>query len=704
VTIRKEIDKKLKALRKQALARMSNTQSKIVEDADPEIQRLLHELNVHRIELELQNEELRDAQLQLERSRDRYLQLYHHAPIGYIATNSTGIITQANETFGDMLQMAIAGLLNRPLVDLIHPDDRELFLARYRTFYKNPTDKQIEFRMQPSDGTIIYTKIEGRRIDPSDVPTAPHDLSGSVLISVSDITDRKTTELQWQQTFDAVIDPIAIIDEKFNIVRVNLALAKRLGVDPQACVGKKCYQMLHEGNTPPEDCPHLRFLRTKKFVRAEVFNPKLKGHFIATISPFQSDRHGDRLWSVHVFHDISDRRRAEEERIKSRNLESIGTLAGGLAHDFNNILTVLIGHIELAGTYIGENKSLAEHLDKGLQACGHARALAKRLLTFSEGGWPHMQPRLIRPLIEAAAASSLGRSQVDYRFDLPDDLESLVIDGKQIKMALQSVMDNAREAMPGGGTVTIKVRRQHLIVQNGHPAHKKHFLRIDISDQGTGIESSHMDKIFDPYYTTKPMGVQKGMGLGLAVAHSIIKKHQGRIEVQSRPGQGTTVTILLPVAPQVQPRDQEPPTAEKDPRIANCHVLFMDDEEILWTLIEQMLKRIGCKADFAANADDAMALFRQALQRGVPYDAVLLDLTIPDGIGGKEVVQKMRAIDPAVKAVAVSGYSTDPVFDEFQRYGFVGALMKPFRLEEFTSSISQVVGRPILGGFPRKLS
>jgi PAS domain S-box-containing protein len=693
---------KLKRLRAKALARLSDAQTGLVKDADPKIQRLLHELNVHQIELELQNEELREVQQQLERSRDRYLRLYHHAPVGYIAVDSTGIISQANETFGSMLQSDIAGLLNKPLANLIHPDDREVFLARFRTFHKNPVGKQLELRMLSAGGRAMHAKFEGRRIDPSEAPTAPRDLSGSVLISISDITARKTAELQWEQTFNAVSDPIAIIDERFNIVRVNPALAKRLGIEPQACIGEKCYRLLHEGNSPPEDCPHQRFLKTGKFVRAEVFNPKLNGDFITTISPFQTDPHSDRFWSVHVFHDISDRKRAEEERIKSRNLESIGTLAGGIAHDFNNILTALVGHIELAGSYAGKNKNIVTHLNKSLQACEHAKALAKRLLTFSQGGWLHLQPHQIRPLIEEIAAFSLAGTHVNYRVDLPDDPQSLVIDGKQFKIALQNVLDNAREAMPKGGTVTIKASYQQLIVHNGHPARSEKFLRVDVSDQGIGMESAQLNRIFDPYYTTKPLGVQKGMGLGLAVAHSIIKKHRGRIEVQSKPGEGTTVSIFLPVAAQAQPRGQKSALDETDPRIANCHVLFMDDEQILWTLVEQMLKRIGCKADFAANANDALALFRKARESGVPYNAVLLDLTIPDGMGGKEVVKAMRSIDPAVKAVAVSGYSNDPVFAEFQQYGFVGALAKPFRLDEFTDRMSQVVGRPILDRLPRK--
>jgi PAS domain S-box-containing protein len=553
MTASDNFDEKMKALREQALERMAQAQSKIVQDADPKIQRLLHELNVRQIELELQNEELREAQQQLERSRERYRQLYHHAPVGYIAANSAGMILQANATFSRMLERDIDGLLNKPLSKLIHADDREIFLARYRTFHKQPLNKQFEVRMLKSDGSAIHAKLEGRRIDSTQVPSTPHDLFESVLISVSDITRRKAAEQaivrankQWRQTFDAVSDPIAIINEKFDIVRVNQALAGHLGVTAQACIGKKCYQLLHESNTPEENCPHLQFLKTQEPQRTEIFNPKLNGHFIASISPLQTDIQGGQPWSVHVFHDISDRKRAEEERIKSRNLESIGVLAGGIAHDFNNLLTSVVGHIELAGLYVGESENAARHLDMSMQSCWRAKDLARQFLTFSEGGWPLMRPVQIKSLIEETAGVSLSAAGMDYRLELPDHLEPLSIDEMQIKLALQNVLDNAREAMPGGGTVRIKVGYQQLIMQNGNSGGSKNFLQIDISDPGNGIPSSQIDKIFDPYFTTKPMGAKKGMGLGLAVAYSIIKKHNGRIDVQSRPGEGTTVTILLP--------------------------------------------------------------------------------------------------------------------------------------------------------------
>jgi PAS domain S-box-containing protein len=682
-------------LRDRALARMSRAQNGIIKGADPQTRRLLHKLNVHQIELELENKALREAQRQLERSRDRYRQLYDHATVGYIAVNSAGSILQANQTLDLMLGRDRADMLHKPLADLIHESDRDILLARYQAFYRRPAGKKFEIRMLKADGTAIYTELEGRRIDLSADPATPRGRSGNLLISISDITHRKTAEQaiiraknQWEQTFDAVSDPIAIIDEKFDIVRVNMALAKRIGVTPQECVGKKCYQVLHARNAPAEECPHLQFNDKRIPVQAEVFNARLNGHFITTITPFNASTREGRRWSIHVFHDISDRKRAERELLKARNLESIGTLAGGIAHDFNNILTGLMGHIDLAKLRIDNPESAGQHLDKSLRACYRARDLANRLLTFAEGGSPHMHTIRISHTIEEIVALSLSGTNVDYRLDLAPDLQPLAIDEAQVKSALQNVIHNAREAMPWGGTVSVKARNVQWATLKGNPICNGAYVRIDISDHGSGIALSHLDKIFDPYFTTKQMGSRKGMGLGLAITHSIVEKHHGHIDVRSKQGEGTTVTIFLPASPDTPPECRFERLSGTHPPVPARKVLFMDDEQILWKVIEQMLRRMDCQVDFAANADEALFLFREALRHDEPYAAVVLDLTIRGGIGGKEVIRQMHSIDPNVKALAVSGYSSDPVFTEFKRFGFIGAIQKPFSLEEFTNRLA----------------
>jgi CheY-like chemotaxis protein len=220
------------------------------------------------------------------------------------------------------------------------------------------------------------------------------------------------------------------------------------------------------------------------------------------------------------------------------------------------------------------------------------------------------------------------------------------------------------------------------------------YVNIDIIDQGTGIRADHLGKIFDPYFTTKQMGAQKGMGLGLAISHSIIKKHHGHIAVQSEEGRGTIVSVYLPSYSKTGVSETAATPGAAVSMESRPKLLIMDDEEILWEVLDQMLQRLECDADFVATGEGAVDLYKRSLHNGAPYTGLLLDLTIRGGMGAKDVIGKILAINPHAKAAVFSGYSTDPVIAEYQRFGFVGALTKPFNIEEFKSFVSQLLHAP----------
>ena len=553
-TAEPDANKKRADLRIKAETRLATMWWDDDPEVNPHARRLLHELHVHQIELEMQNEELREAQRELEVSRDRYLELFHHAPVGYVVTDADAMMLQANQTFANMLDTSLADLLDQPISRLIHPADQALFFSRFRAFFNNPDGKHLELRLVKRDRTVFHTSMSGRRIDGRDSSASPDERRDRLFITISDVTRQKNNaravmraKTQWEQTFDAVPDLIAIIDDKSTVVRVNRALADRLGLTPAACVGKKCFDILHEDREPPPNCPHRTFLKTGRTSRTEHFNRKLNGHFIFTISPFQADGQTAN-WCVHVAHDITDHKRAETERLKLRNLESIGTLAGGIAHDFNNILTAIVGNIEMIEISLAHVEKRRYFAGTALRNCFKARDLANRLLTFSTGGTPKRQPIRIGRLLEETAQLTLSGTNVRYQLHLPERLDPVTVDEIQIKSALQNVISNAMEAMPKGGVVHIKARPVDDQAGDNALLAPVRLLRIDIHDQGSGIRPDHLDKVFDPYFTTKPMGAQKGMGLGLAISHSVIKKHAGRIEVKSDQGKGTTVTIHLPCA------------------------------------------------------------------------------------------------------------------------------------------------------------
>ncbi len=692
----KAFQQKLEMLREKALSRITALPAVESESFEDEIRKLLHDLHVHQIELQLQNEELRQAQSDLERSRDRYLRLYHSAPVGYVVMDSAGMVLQANKTYGNMIDEEIAALLNKPLTHCIHADDRPVFLARFKAFYKNPTHKRIEVRLVKKDRSIIHAELEGHRIYDEEADSE-RALAGRLLVSISDITTQKAAQAaiirakrQWEQTFDAVPDLIAIIDEHSTIIRVNKALASRLGMEPKDCVGKKCYHLLHAEKVRPAECPHQEFFLSGRSVETERFSRRFGGYFATTVLPFDPGD-PDNRWCIHMARDITDRKQAERELLKLRNLESIGKLAGGMAHDFNNILTAVIGHVDLALLH-GENRDRQHsHLNGAIEAANRARELANRLITFSEGGNQLMRNIDLPHLLESVAARTLGGTDIVLDLDLAANTPRLTADEEQIRATVQNILTNAKEAMPRGGKLSIHTETADLERSNGYALQSGRYVKIVIRDEGTGIPAEDIGKVFDPYFTTKQMGAQKGTGMGLAICHSIISKHQGHIDVQSGPQEGTTVTILLPTFSVAIPekRPENMPAAEKARK--RRKVLYMDDEKILWGLIRSMLLRMGCDVDLAADGEQALSLFRKSFDEGEPYTAMILDLTIPKGPGGKEVLREILQIDPSAKAVVLSGYANDPVFADFQKYGFAGALEKPFKTSRFVDLMSSIL-------------
>jgi PAS domain S-box-containing protein len=682
-------------LRAKALALLPEKRPEAPPGADDEARRYLHDLQVHQIELELQNEELRATQRALENSRDRYQTLFHLAPLGYVVADAAGMIRQANHTLAELLAVDAAALHDSPLGDRVHPADRDLFFARFKAFYKEPGAKQIELRMVRGDGGTIHARLQGRRIDPTGPVAAQNQRSGHLLIAISDITQAKTAEqailrakAQWEQTFDAVPDLIAIIDPEDNVVRVNQALARRLGVSPRECVGRKCFELLHVEGSPPERHGHRRSTPTGRPDAMEIFSRTLNGHFIASVSPFKADD-GRTEWKILVFHDITDRIGMEQARLKARNLESIGTLAGGMAHDFNNILTALVGQIDLAKMAAWAPTKANWHLDRAIEAAFRARDLANRLLTFSEGGAPRMVSTRIDRLIKEAAQDHPSGAE-PIRLEMSPGLPPLVVDRMQMRLAVQNIIANAREAMPPDGLLRIVARSIDHTAPVGDPPPGR-YLRIDFTDQGCGIAAEHLDKIFDPYFSSKQMGPQKGTGLGLTITHSIVRRHHGHITVQSAPGQGTTVTLYLPLPVAAVQTGRALRPAASAPSANGRRLLVMDDEESIWEVIEPIVRDMGCEAEFAAAGETALALYRHALYAGQPYGAVILDLTIPGGMGGKDVIRKILEIDPRAKAAVLSGYSTDPVFTEYRRFGFAAALKKPFHIDEFQALVARLL-------------
>ncbi len=410
------------------------------------------------------------------------------------------------------------------------------------------------------------------------------------------------------------------------------------------------------------------------------------GTFYLSVSckPYH-DELGDTVGAVVSLQDITKQKKAENEYFKASKLESIGVLAGGIAHDFNNLLGGVIGNIEMAMRSFSEPDKVKRYLEISDKACQRAAGLTQQLLTFSKGGDPVKKNADIMTVLRESAEFSLHGSNIQCHFESLEGLSIIKMDSGQIGQVIQNLIINARQAMPDGGDITIRCTflTDFVIEEDIKPRLSSgDYVKITIEDTGRGMPKDVLDSIFDPYFTTR----NDGSGLGLALSYSIIKKHQGLISAESTLGHGSCFTIYLPVVatPLInQSEDKiisEGATKQK-------RVMIMDDDEMIREIGQAMLEEMGYQVVHAENGEQAIEEYKLAMQGGKPIDLVIMDLTIMGGMGGKDAIQKILALDPQVKAVVSSGYSNDPVMANYSAYGFENAVSKPYTHDELAEVV-----------------
>ncbi len=530
--------------------------------AEADTQRLLHELQVHQIELELQNDELQHARNEIEAGLEKYSDLYEFAPVGYLTLDREGTIQEANLTATSLLGCERARLLKR----------------RFGTFLAAPS--------LPVYNAFLQQVFAGKA--------------------------RECCEVKLLKNGNS---PVAI----------------RLEAE-MAVTGREC--------------------RT-------------------------------------VMEDITEQQRAEADRLILSKLESTGILAGGIAHDFNNLLTVILLNLEMAQILAPPGKELASHLEAAKQAALTTRGLTQQLITFAQGGAPLRKPTCLSGVIPESARAALSGSKVRSEFALADDLWRAEVDAAQLGQVIRNLVLNAREAMPTGGVVTIRAENVVLGPHEKPSLPPGDYVRVSIADHGGGMAKETLPKIFDPYFSTKQRGTQKGMGLGLTICHSVIQKHGGAIAVESEVGLGTTFFIDLPVSQKLPEKENAavPATLPRPGRI-----LVMDDDEGVRDVIGTTLRRLGLEVELVEEGQSAIEAYRNAQRLERPFDAVMLDLTVRAGIGGQETIQSLLKIDPNVKAIVMSGYAADPVIMEPEGHGFAGGLAKPFDSDKLREILARVLG------------
>ena len=478
----------------------------------------------------------------------------------------------------------------------------------------------------------------------------------------------------------AIGDGIIVLSREFRILYQNDIDKNMIGEH----TGELCYKVLENRDRTCENCPVERSMRDGEVHRGER-HVEFSGTALdveVTASPIR-DAHGRIIAAIEVVRDVTERKRLTAEMAKTEKLESVGLLAGGLAHDFNNLLTGIFGNISLARMHADGNDLINERLVEAEKASLRASELTRQLLTFAKGGIPIKKTQPITGIITEAVKFTLSGSPVKAALDLPDDLPQLDVDAGQLHQVFNNLAMNSVQAMPHGGVLTVTAARERVAAGAVLRLPAGEYVRISISDSGSGIPPEILPRIFDPYFTTK----ETGTGLGLATVYSIVKKHGGGITAGSKPGLGAVFNLYLPLSTGnsafVAPEKQTITTGAGN-------ILVMDDEQLIVNTAGQMLKALGYRFSCAKDGAEAVFLYQAARRSNAPYDAVILDLTVPGGIGGKETMQQLLDLDPQAVGIVSSGYSNDPVMADYKKHGFKGMLAKPYDANTLGRTLREV--------------
>lgn len=505
------------------------------------------------------------------------------------------------------------------------------------------------------------------------------------------------SEEKFKLIVETATDAFISMDDEGKVIIWNSEAERRFDWSRQEAIGIRLTELIIP---PRHEAAHSagieRCLRTGDMPRfgeaLELTAIHRDGHeFPVEVKAWAVREKGKTVFNAFV-RDITERKRCERGLVRAEKLESIGVLAGGIAHDFNNILTGILGNIELAKLERSPDEAAA-NLDLAAEATMRAAGLTQQLLTFAKGGDPVRKIADIEEVVRESATFALTGSNSKVEFSFEDAIYPAEIDKGQIGQVIHNLVVNASQAMLKGGTINICVRNMPTLVNESVGSCEGRFVQIEVRDDGVGIPPENLKSVFDPYFTTKQ---EIGNGLGLAVVHSIIQKHNGRIEVDSEVGVGSTFSIILPActSDQALKLEAEKPTeakAEDVVRYGTGRILVMDDESSIRDLAGKVLSQNGYAVAGAADGTDAIELYQQAMEKNDPFDVVILDLTVPGGMGGKDAIRRLSEIDPNVKAIVCSGYANDPVMAVPEKHGFAGVVTKPFKPATLLTAVHQVL-------------
>jgi len=596
-----------------------------------------------------------------------------------------------NRQFEEVLNIKEEKAIGKTDHELFPPDIAQTFATNDQMVAKKGIAIHFEEQAPHDDGIHFYVSTKFPLFDESNTVYAV----GGVSTDISGIKQAEKNLAAEKErlavTLRSIGDGVITTDTKGIVSMINKVAEDLTGWHYAEALNRPLldvFDVIHEEDREQFEDPVKKVLASGMIsgVASQTMLTTRDGmtRSIAHSSAPITDQDGEVVGVVIVFRDITDQLRTERELLKVRKLESVGVLAGGIAHDFNNILAAILGNINLAliDTSIGEKTK--ELLTEAEKASIRAKKLTQQLLTFAKGGEPIKELASLDNVIKDSANFVLHGDKVACQFHIPDDLWLVDIDKGQISQVVQNIVQNAAQAMPVGGVISISC--ENILpdnVPNLQELQHDKYVKIRIQDEGTGISEKVIERIFDPYFSTK----EDGSGLGLAITHSIVKKHGGHIFVDSS-SSGTSFTFYLPASEETETEPEQ--TQEQTKTSKNIKILVMDDEDIVRRVAKAMLLELGHEVEVSEEGSEAIKLYVEALKSDYKFDLVIMDLTIPGGMGGKEAMHALLQIDPSAMVVVSSGYCNDPIMANFKQYGFCAAIEKPYQMQEMSRLINEL--------------
>jgi len=615
---------------------------------------------------------------------------------GVIATDRSGNVILMNSVAQELTGWPEPAAIGKPIEEIFHIVNEDTYLK-----VENPVGRVIQegVILGLANHTLLINRM-GQEITIDDSAAPIRDTNGQIIgvvLVFRDQTEERRTQKALRESRNRLVEAQRIArmgDFVFEVKTGKISWSETLY--EMAQIDKNTEIKLPDINETlyhPEDREQIgRWLNdclasgSDKLIPNEYRIIRRDGTVLHVRTSGVIQRiQGEAVKVFGTIQDVSERRQWEEQLLHIQKMDAIGTLAGGIAHDFNNILSVITGNLSYALSMIRPIDELFEVLSEVQQGAKNAQGLTQQLLTFSRGGEPVKKVEKLNPLIQEAATFVARGSQIRCDFDLQDDLWMAEIDRGQVNQVISNLVINSIQAMPDGGIVRLHTENALLNASSGVPLRPGRYAKITISDEGIGISEKHLGKIFTPFFTTK----QKGNGLGLATAYSIISKHNGHISVTSKLDVGTTFSIYLPATLENVKSDGE--------KLATAHkghgkILVMDDQEPILKMAGRILRVMGYEAVLATDGAEAIKLYRDAFEARTPFDLVILDLTVPGGMGGAKAIPELLKIDPKIKAIVSSGYSNDPIMANYADYGFSAVVPKPYTKAQLAEILNRLFG------------